>query len=82
MGLSDSGKTFSRSLTALTPDEDFFIRSFLLLTGREDRLSRRPIVEDHQLAGIRAVVPMLRESTHSGMAEEGKVTFSTEFCFP
>ncbi len=56
----------------LSPEEDFFVRHFLLLTGREDRLERRPLLEDSQLAGIRAVIPLFKQSTQSGVPEKGR----------
>jgi len=56
----------------LSSEEEFFVRQFLLLTGREERLDRKPIVEPTQLGGIRAVVPHLKESTQAGTDDRGK----------
>jgi len=44
----------------LTPEESALLEQLLYLTGREDRLSRTPLVAQEQIAGIRAVWPLLR----------------------
>src|SRR5437773_1776354 len=56
----------------LSSDEEFYVRQCLLLTGREDRLERRPLIDASQLSGVRAVVPHLRDSNQAGIDMRGK----------
>jgi hypothetical protein len=61
----------------LSAEEEFFATQLLLLTGREDRLEqskleRKPLVMPAQLAGIRAVIPILRDSTQRGIDNIGQ----------
>jgi hypothetical protein len=47
---------------ALSP-EGHLITSLLFMTGREDRLTHKPIVDDLQLEGVRAIYPQLNAAT-------------------
>jgi hypothetical protein len=51
----------------LTPEETQLLQLLLLMTGREDRLARSPLVEQSQIAGIRAIWPILKSATENGM---------------
>jgi hypothetical protein len=50
----------------LTEEENELLKQLLLMTGREDRLSRRPFVEQSQISGIRAIWPILKAATERG----------------
>jgi len=50
----------------LNEEENKLLKLLLLMTGREDRLSRKPFVEQSQIAGIRAIWPILKSATEGG----------------
>ncbi len=50
----------------LNEEENELLKLLLLMTGREDRLSRKPFVEQSQIAGIHAIWPILKSATEGG----------------
>lgn len=59
-------------MTDLSEEEKKLLTVLFLMTGREDRLSRTPIVEQSQTTGIRAVWPILKAATEKGMDYEAR----------
>ncbi len=51
----------------LTPDESELLQWLLYMTGREDRLSKKPLVQKEQIAGIRAIWPQLKSAESRAM---------------
>ncbi|MCI0557720.1 MAG: hypothetical protein MN733_04440, partial [Nitrososphaera sp.] len=57
---------------SLSEQEKQLLELLLYMTGREERLKRRPLVEKQQLAGIRAIWPILVQSTTKGMESQAR----------
>jgi hypothetical protein len=51
----------------LTIEESRLLELLLYMTGREDRLSRKPLVQKEQISGIRAIWPHLRDAAKRAM---------------
>jgi hypothetical protein len=51
----------------LTEPESKLVEILLYMTGKEDRLSRAPIVQREQVAGIRAIWPILKSAGDKAM---------------
>jgi hypothetical protein len=54
-------------LDDLTIEESGLLELLLYMTGREDRLSRKPLVQKEQVSGIRAIWPQLRDAAKRAM---------------
>jgi hypothetical protein len=51
----------------LTDDERELLKHLLLMTGREDRFARSPLIDNDQLPSIHAICPKLRRSKQDGI---------------
>jgi hypothetical protein len=51
----------------LTENENDLLEQLLLMTGREDRRKRRPVITNDQLPSIRAICPKLRSAKQDGI---------------
>jgi hypothetical protein len=56
----------------LSSEEEFFLSEMLRFTGREDRLTRRPLLTEGQVRAFRAIHPAIRESTKQGLSPDAK----------
>jgi hypothetical protein len=56
----------------LEPKEQFFLEEVLRLTGREERLARRPVLTTDQKAAFRALLPEIRQSSRKGLGPSSK----------
>src|SRR3984957_3557228 len=54
-------------LDDLTPEESILLKLLLYMTGREDRMSRQPLVQKEQVSGIRAIWPKLKSAYDRAM---------------
>ena len=59
-------------MSDLGPEEENVLKLLLLMTGREERLSRVPLVEKTQIAGIRAIWPHLKSATEQGLDDQAR----------
>src|SRR5689334_18914297 len=59
-------------MAALSQEETELLTLLLLMTGREDRLARTPLVDESQIAGIQAIWPLLRASRDSGVGDQAR----------
>jgi hypothetical protein len=59
-------------MITLVEEESELLKQLLLMTGREDRLARKPFVENAQIAGIRAIWPILKSATEGGRGYEAR----------
>jgi hypothetical protein len=57
-------------MAILSAEETEVLALLLLMTGREDRLARKPFVEQSQIAGVRAIWPILRSAAEKGVGEQ------------
>jgi hypothetical protein len=54
-------------LDELTPEESSLLEILLYMTGREERISRKPLVQKEQISGIRAIWPQLKSVAERAM---------------
>lgn len=56
----------------LPDDVHDLLEQLLLMTGREDRLARRPLVDHDQVPSIRAICPKLRSAKQDGVSPDAR----------
>lgn len=56
----------------LEPSEQFYFEEVLRLTGREERLTRKPVLTSDQKAAFRALLPEIRQSSRKGLGPRTK----------
>lgn len=59
-------------MAALSTEETELVTLLLLMTGREERLARKPWIEQGQIIGIQAIWPTLKTATEKGMKYEAR----------